>query len=166
MCKHVRGFFNCKFENTMKKRSILILLLLITACDTAPDSTDRDINLIEDMSADRAAAFNDGDASRIAAHFSDEGLLMAPDSETLIGRDAVEEYYQAIFDEFETALESYYEEVKVSGNLAYGRGIADVQLIQKTTGDTTYSRSKYLNILEKNDKGKWVTTHDIWNNVE
>ena len=143
-----------------------ILLFLVVACNINPDRNDKDVEQIEMMSADRAAAFNAGDASRIAAHFSEDGLLMAPDSETLVGRDAVEAYYQSIFDEFETGLDSYYEEVRVSGNLAYGRGIADVQLVHKTTGDTTYSRSKYLNILQKTETGGWVTTHDIWNTVE
>ncbi len=143
-----------------------ILLFLVVACNINPDRNDKDVEQIEMMSADRAAAFNAGDASRIAAHFSEDGLLMAPDSETLVGRDAVEAYYQSIFDEFETGLDSYYEEVRVSGNLAYGRGIADVQLVHKTTGDTTYSSSKYLNILQKTETGEWVTTHDIWNTVE
>jgi len=150
----------------MNIRYTFLLLFLLIACDTHPDATTNDVEQIEMMSADRAAAFNDGDAARIASHFSDEGLLMAPDSETLMGQDAVEAYYQSIFDEFETGLDSYYEEVRVSGNLAYGRGIADVQLISRSTGDTTYSRSKYLNILEKTETGEWETTHDIWNTVK
>lgn len=150
----------------MKVISIPILLFFITACTISEKGSEDAVTDIERMSADRAAAFNAGDASRIAEHFSDDGLLMAPDSETLTGQSAVEGYYQAIFDEYETSLDSYYEEVQVSGDLAYGRGIADVRLVQKTTGDTTYSRSKYLNILQKTETGEWVTTHDIWNTVE
>jgi uncharacterized protein (TIGR02246 family) len=149
----------------MKKLLALSLLLSILACTTTHNHSDDDVAEIENMSADRAAAFNEGDASRIASHFDEEGLLMAPDSETLVGQEAVENYYQAIFDEFETELDSYYEEVKVSGDMAYGRGIADVQLIHKMTGDTTNSRSKYLNILQRTESGNWVTTHDIWNTV-
>lgn len=150
----------------MKVFSITMLLFFVTACTISEEGEEDAVSAIEIMSADRAAAFNDGDASRIAEHFSDDGLLMAPDSETLTGRSAVEGYYQAIFDEYETSLDSYYEEVQVSGDLAFGRGIADVRLVHKTTGDTTYSRSKYLNILQKTETGGWVTTHDIWNTVE
>lgn len=150
----------------MRNHYLFILIFLVVACNTNPDHTDKDVEQIEMMSADRAAAFNSGDASRIASHFSEEGLLMAPESETLVGRDAVEAYYQSIFDEFETGLDSFYEEVQVSGNVAYGRGIADVRLIRKSTGDTTYSRSKYINILQKTETGEWLTTHDIWNSVE
>jgi len=150
----------------MKLHYILLLLFIIAACTTGEDGVGDAVTKIENMSADRAVAFNDGDASRIAEHFSENGLLMAPDSETLTGQSAVEGYYQSIFDEYETSLDSYYEEVQVSGDLAYGRGIADVRLVHKTTGDTTYSRSKYLNILQKTDTGEWVTTHDIWNTVK
>ncbi len=150
----------------MKTITAILLLFLIVACNKPTVNNTEDIQKIEEMSADRAEAFNDGDASRIASHFSDDGLLMAPGTETLIGKDAVESYYQSIFDEFETSLDSYYEEVEVSGNLAFGRGIADVMLIHKTTGDTTYSKSKYLNILKKQDAGNWITTHDIWNNTD
>ena len=150
----------------MKTISAFLLLLLVTACDKETVNSTEDIQTIEEMSADRAAAFNEGDASRIAGHFSDDGLLMAPGTETLIGKDAVESYYQSIFDEFETSLDSYYEEVEVSGNLAFGRGIANVELVHNATGDTSYSKSKYLNILKKLDTGNWVTTHDIWNNTD
>jgi uncharacterized protein (TIGR02246 family) len=147
-------------------RYLLLLIFLAVGCNTSQNQTEDDIQEIEKMSAERAIAFNEGDASGIAKHFSENGLLMAPDSETLSGQSAVEAYYQSIFDEFETSLDSYYEEVKVSGDLAFGRGLAEVQLVQKITGDTTFSTSKYLNILQKSENGQWVTTHDIWNTVE
>lgn len=165
--KTIRGFFMKYFNRiTMKTITAILLLFLITACDKPTVNSTEDIQKIEKISADRAAAFNEGDAFRIASHFSEDGLLMAPDSETLVGREAVTEYYQTIFDEFETSLDSYYKEVSVSGNLAYGRGIASVQLIHKVSGDTTLSTSKYLNILKLNGSGVWETTHDIWNTVE
>jgi ketosteroid isomerase-like protein len=60
-------------------------------------------------------------------------------------------------------LESHYEEVEVSGDLGSGRGEAKVTLVDRVTEDTTYSSSKYLNILKKQADGSWQTTHDIWN---
>jgi ketosteroid isomerase-like protein len=76
----------------MKVRSILIIVFFISACHAPQEGTDMAVTKIERMSADRAAAFNEGDAARIAQHFSEDGLLMAPDSETLTGRNAVEGY--------------------------------------------------------------------------
>lgn len=125
-----------------------------------------DMQAIEEMSAARAVAFNEGDASEIATHFTDSGVLMAPGFPAQTGRSAVENYYQAIFDEFHTSLNSYYEEVEVSGDLAFGRGVAEVELTPRDGGETIQATSKYINILERQPNGSWLTTHDIWNDNE
>jgi ketosteroid isomerase-like protein len=75
----------------------------------------------------------------------------------------VKAYYQLVFDRYETALESGYEDVRVDGDLAYGRGFARVTLKDRVTGEVTVSTAKYLNILERQSDGSWKTTHDIWN---
>ena len=125
----------------------------------------KDIETITAMSSARAQAFNEGNAAEIAKYFAEDAFLMAPNKETLRGKKAVESYYQAIFDEYEAILESGYEDVVVDGNVGYGRGFAKVTLIAKSSGDTLYATSKYLNILEKRN-GEWITTHDIWNGNE
>ncbi|MCR9052593.1 MAG: SgcJ/EcaC family oxidoreductase [bacterium] len=122
-----------------------------------------DIKAIEAMSNARAKAFNEGDAKTIAAYFSEDAVLLAPGAEPKIGPKEVEAYYQSIFDQYETRLHSYYDEVEVSGDLAFGRGTAEVTLIPKNGDSTTASVSKYLNILQKQPNGEWKTTHDIWN---
>lgn len=141
-----------------------MLLISVMGCksDLNP-SEEQDILEIKAMSQARADAFNAGDAAAIAAHFTAEAVLMAPNTPKKIGPEAVEAYYQEIFDGYRTGLESGYEAVRVDGDLAFGRGFAKVTLLSKTTGDTTYSTSKYLNILERQPDGSWKTTHDIWN---
>ncbi len=129
--------------------------------DTAEATHDKEV--ITAMSKARAQAFTEGDAAGIAVHFTADAYLMAPDKPIYQGRDAVESYYQSIFDEYRTELESYYEEVEVSGELAYGRGEAKVTLFPKAGGDSLVSTAKYLNILKKQADGTWKTTHDVWN---
>jgi uncharacterized protein (TIGR02246 family) len=122
-----------------------------------------DIEAIKAMSNARAQAFNEGDAKTIADYFTQDAVLMAPGAEPKIGPEAVEAYYQSIFDQYETRLNSSYDEVEVSGGLAFGRGTAEVTLIPRNGDSTTVSVSKYLNILQKQPNGQWKTTHDIWN---
>lgn len=124
------------------------------------------IAAIRAVSDARAEAFRRGDAAGIAAHFTDEGLLMAPGSPTQRGREAVRAYYQSIFDAYEADLESGYDEVEVSGDLAFGRGFAKVTLKPRAGGATAVSTAKYLNILRRQPDGTWKTTHDIWNGNE
>jgi len=147
----------------MKNTSLYIIaMLLLSSCQMEKDVSS-DIEAIEAMSEARAKAFNEGDASTIAEYFTEDAVLMAPDAEPKVGPKAVEAYYQSIFDQYDTRLNSYYNEVEVSGKLAFGRGTAEVTLMPKNGDSTTVSVSKYLNILQKQPNGEWKTTHDIWN---
>lgn len=145
--------------------TIFLLSLTMLSCQQNEKYND-DVETIKAISAARAKAFNEGNAAGIAIHFTDSAYLMAPETETLRGRNAIEAYYQKIFDEYKTELESGYEEVKVDGDLAYGRGFAKVLLRPKSGGEPISSTSKYLNILERQADGTWMTTHDIWNGNE
>lgn len=129
-------------------------------------STESDVRQIEAISNARAKAFNKSDADTIASYFTDDCVLMAPEKPAMRGREQVKAYYQSIFDAFSPQLKSGYEEVSVSGDLAYGRGFATVMLTPKNGGPTSVSTAKYLNILRRQRDGSWRTTHDIWNSNE
>lgn len=153
----------------MQKLLVVMMLLVtgLTCCDKrgAQDEAG-DISKIKALSATRAKAFNEGNADVIANAFTETGVLMAPGTRSTTGREAVREYYQGIFDQYKTFLESGYEEVKVSGDLAYGVGFAKVKLVSHSGGDTLVSSAKYINILQRQHDGSWLTTHDIWNGNE
>lgn len=142
-------------------------LLLSAACHqkTLPDPSG-DIAAITALSAARAKAFNEGNSGAIADAFTDDGLLMAPGANPTSGREAVRQYYQGIFDQYKTLLESGYDNVQVSGDMAYGVGFARVKLVPHGGGDTLRSTAKYVNILRRQPDGSWLTTHDIWNGNE
>jgi len=144
---------------------LLLSSIIIFSCQQNEKTKD-DKETITAISAARAEAFNKGNAAGIAIYFTDDAYLMAPGGETLRGQMDIEAYYQKIFDEYITELESGYEEVKVDGDLAYGRGFAKVVLHPKSGGEPILSTSKYLNILERQADGSWMTTHDIWNGNE
>jgi uncharacterized protein (TIGR02246 family) len=140
------------------------VLVLLFACNSVPvASPEEEKKIITEISSARAKAFNEGNAAGIAFHFTDNAKLMAPGKPAQTGKAAVQAYYQSIFDEYSTQLESHYEEVEVSGPLAYGRGFAKVTLVPKKGGPPVTSTAKYLNILKKQADGTWKTTHDIWN---
>ena len=151
----------------MTKTLLIALVLLNLACDPdlVQDTTD-DISKIKALSAARAKAFNEGDANVIAMAFTNDGRLMAPATKSTTGREAMRAYYQGIFDQYKTFLESGYADVKVSGDLAYGVGFAKVKLVPHSGGDTLFSTAKYINILERQHDGSWLTTLDIWNGNE
>jgi uncharacterized protein (TIGR02246 family) len=147
--------------------SLLCIFLFSSGCNTSIDTTtENEKKLITEISRARAKAFNEGNAAGIAIHFTDDALLMAPGKPVMRGKAAVQAYYQSVFDEYTAQLESHYEEVEVSGGLAYGRGFAKVTLLPKKGGPPVVSTAKYLNILKMQANGLWKTTHDIWNGNE
>ena len=146
----------------MKKLIGIVLFSCVISCELKEDVA-ADVEAITNMSKARAEAFSNGDAKTIASYFSEDAILMAPGKPPMKGPEKVEAYYQGIFDEYETELKSFYDEVKVSGDLAYGRGTAEVTLRPKNSDTVITSVSKYLNILQKQSNGEWITTHDIWN---
>lgn len=152
------------------KPSLLITLLFFVSMSCTDkrvvQNDPADIAAIKALSAARAKAFNEGDAGTIAAAFTEDGLLMAPEKQSQTGREAVRQYYQGIFDQYKTVLESGYDEVRVSGDLAYGVGFARVKLVAHNGGDTLLSTAKYINVLRRQNDGSWLTTHDIWNGNE
>ena len=138
----------------------------VVSCNQQSPTPEQDITAIEAMSKARAAAFNEGNAADIALHFTDDAILMAPGQPASQGKDAVQAYYQSVFDTYHTSLTSYYDEVKVDGDLAYGQGFAEVILTPRAGGEPLSSTAKYLNILQRQPDGSWKTTHDIWNSNE
>jgi uncharacterized protein (TIGR02246 family) len=144
--------------------AMMILTIGLACCEKRGTQDDaNDVSEIKTLSATRAKAFNEGNADNIAAAFTESGILMAPDMTSMTGREAVRRYYQHIFDQYKTFLESGYKEVRVSGNLAYGVGYAKVKLVPHNGGDTLVSSAKYINLLQRQEDGSWLTTHDIWN---
>ncbi len=163
--KFIQKFLNYVVANMKNLKHIYFFIFLIACESIYTQDTDNleAIETISAMSASRAQAFNEGNAAEIAKFFTVDAYLMAPDLETQRGPEAIEAYYQSIFDQYETVLESGYENVVVDGDLAYGRGYAKVTLVDRKTGEKSYATSKYLNILERQNDGTWLTTHDIWN---
>ena len=163
----MKGYFNAWLVRQPRYFTIAVICILNLGCNAGTDSsTGNDEKTITEVSKARAKAFNEGDAEGIAVHFTEDAFLMAPGKPAAKGKAAVQTYYQSIFEEYTTELESHYEEVEVSGNLAYGRGFAKVTLVPKKGGTPLVSTAKYLNILEKQPDGVWKTTHDIWNSNE
>lgn len=158
-------------QNLLCIVSMMIASVWMLQCQPAEKRSEAkdvqvDIKAVEEVSKARAAAFNNSNAAGIAEHFTTDAILMAPDKPAMKGPKAVQAYYQSIFDGYIPQLKSYYEQVEVSGDMAYGRGFAEVQLAPKGGGDTLVSTAKYLNILKRQPDGTWKTTHDIWNGNE
>jgi hypothetical protein len=48
-------------------------------------------------------------------------------------------------------------------HLTFRVGYANVKLVPRSGGDTHVSTAKYINILQRQEEGSWLTTHNTWN---
>jgi len=102
-------------------------------------------------------AFDTGDAAQVANIYSRDGLLLPPNGEPVVGREAIRKFWADTIAggiHIQTKLEELTEE----GHLAYRRGSFDV-----TDGEgNIVDDGKYLEIWKKRD-GHWWFEIDIWN---
>ena len=65
-----------------------------------------------------SASFNRGDASALAAHYTDDAALLPPNAARADGRQAIQEAWQALIDADVRDVALTTEEVDVFGDLA------------------------------------------------
>jgi hypothetical protein len=113
-----------KERNLKQRSSIFITLgfLILTGCSQAPDRRDADARVLRE--GEVAAFVKDWggkDAHRIAAHFTDEGNLMVPNSPAMTGKDSIAKAMKgAIADpDWSLSLQPVQAEVSGSGDLGY-----------------------------------------------
>jgi uncharacterized protein (TIGR02246 family) len=103
-------------------------------------------------------AFNQGDAAGVATQYTDDAQLMPPNSDIVFGKQAIQDFWQGVFN---TGIKSaILETVEVGGSadIAYETGTYTM-LVE---GGQEIDRGKYI-IVWKNEAGQWKLYRDIWN---
>ncbi|MEE8349277.1 MAG: SgcJ/EcaC family oxidoreductase [Acidobacteriota bacterium] len=127
------------------------------------DTTEADVEAINQLPANYAAAENAGDLDGVVAVFTDDAIRMPPNAPALIGKESIRSWMQATFDENTHQLYNPLEEVQVSGDLAFGRGTYTTTMTPKAGGEPIQDEGKYLVIFQKQPDGSWKAIRDTWN---
>ena len=139
-----------------------LLIVLAAACTAAPKPADTaaDDKAIRDIVAawnGYIAAQND---SAIAAIYTADAVLMAPNMPALSGHDAVRQFW-AGFWPAKPDLKLTTREVMIAGDLAVESGIYSLSMLPGPDGIST-DNGKYLVAWKRTAEG-WKVTHDIYN---
>lgn len=112
--------------------------------------------MLEEANVELEAAYLAGDASRLAALFTEDALIMPNGGQTIPSRSAMENLFQRIF-RVNTVMryQLVAEEVEVFGNTLYERGIFDYQAISSRQ-DTTADQGRYIMLRQKSPDGAWL----------
>ena len=146
---------------------ILYLLVLtlavpfLVSCTTAPQDTEMIGREFQALDRQFAASIERGDAAGAAALYTEDARLLPPNSDAVVGRDAIQAFMQGMIESGVHDIQFMQAEVHVMGEMAYDRG--DVQLsIQPEKGEPMMSKSKYVCVWTPVN-GEWKIDVCIWN---
>ena len=107
--------------------------------------------------------FSAGDGKAVAEQsFSEDAVLLPPDSAPVEGREAIAAFWQGIFDAGVTGLKLDTLSIDVVGDTGIVTGYWTVT-VPTEGGGTTEVGGKELLIYRKEADGNWRATRDIWN---
>ncbi len=140
----------------MRAARFAVLSLAVTLVACAPPASQEGPEL---AAVDKAwaAAFNEGDVTKIAALYAEDARLLAPNAQMSQGKPAVEAAFkEMIAAGFKGALDS--TETIVAGDIGYGLGTYEI----KSSDGTVVDRGKYMETFRKVG-AEWKISNDIWN---
>lgn len=145
--------------------------LLLSACSgqsgqeeegASSDSDGQAVKQIHQIRWEWERAENEGDPGIIDRHATDDVLSMPPGEPPVVGAEADKEHLREWFDQFDIEIEYTSDEVVVSGDLAFDRGIASHRRVPKKGGDPIEGTASYLWVYRRTSEG-WKQIRAIWN---
>jgi ketosteroid isomerase-like protein len=138
-------------------KSIIAGAILLVASAPPAVGQERTDPVLNRLAAAFAAAFNERDAGKIAAFYTDDAVVMPPDMPMVKGREAIETYYRRGFAQSSGTVRLAPFESEITGMTAFETGTSSMTIgNQAETG-------KYV-IVYRRVKGEWKIAYDIFNN--
>ena len=106
-------------------------------------------------------AFNRGEAGTVADLYTNDALLLPPNSPMIAGRTGIGEFWQKLITAGLKAVSLDTERVDVCGDTAYEVGHYALT-IPIAAGGTVTDKGKYI-VVWKREGRNWKLTRDIWN---
>jgi uncharacterized protein (TIGR02246 family) len=156
-----------KISPALSVRAVLVVLAVLPVlpawaaapAPAAPSAERGKITAIEDRIQ---AAFAAGDADAVAAEYTEDALLMPPNSPSLVGRAAIAEVYRPAFKDLKISLKTEVQEVEVAGDWAFLRGLFTTTATPKAGGETRVNHGKYLVVARRGADGVWRFARDMY----
>nr|BAL57382.1 steroid delta-isomerase [uncultured Acetothermia bacterium]BAL58898.1 steroid delta-isomerase [Candidatus Acetothermum autotrophicum] len=141
--------------------------LLLVSCVQlmGPEATPETVrHAIENAAANFAEAFNQGDATAVAAFYWEDAQVLPPNAEMVSGRPAIQEFWQG-FIETTVWRELTLEPLKVEheGPLAYEVGVYALRFQAQGGTQVATDMGKYIVVWKRQSDRSWRIVADIWN---
>ena len=134
-----------------------VLAALPAGCSGGSPALDSASRGAIEATVDRyVAASNEGDADALTELYAEDAVLLPPDHEPILGREAIGQFWQQGTD---AGLEVSTLRLEVDGNVAYLVGRYRLPPTKQEEADS----GQYVLCLKRQTDGTWKLTADIWN---
>jgi ketosteroid isomerase-like protein len=112
-----------------------------------------------------SAADNAGDLDAVLGHYSDDAILLPPNSTLVVGQPSIRAWYEAGLRRFRFEVNFDADEIQASGDWSYVRGFINGRLVPKGDDAPRKLHEKYIMVLRRHKEG-WKIARVIWNASE
>jgi ketosteroid isomerase-like protein len=113
------------------------------------------------MNRDFAKALTTKDAVAAAIVYDENASILPPNEPIVTGRANIQAYWQGAIDAGIIDATVKTIDAKSNGNLGYEIGTFTMRF-HGANNDTIVEVGKYTEILERNEKGTWISTYGMW----
>lgn len=141
------------------------LVLMSSSYGIASDASD--VSAINALQKQIDSAIINGDTDRYLTLVTDDAVLMPPNAQAVVGRDAIRKLSKAMSESFR--IEKYVpsnEEIVIAGDWAFRRASFAWSIRSIRTGDLTEATGKFIIVYSRQPGGSWKLARDIWNSNE
>lgn len=107
-------------------------------------------------------ADNERALEEVLGYYAADAVLLPPGAPPVVGLPAIRPRYEALFRDFDPAIESRIAEIVVDGSLAYVRGRNRGSLRGRNGNPDRTLNDAYLMILRRGDGTTWRITRLMW----
>src|SRR2546423_1888653 len=142
----------------MPKQSRLLLVFFLAclvalaskaAPQSSPGASDEDNFAVRRVLSGLSAADRAGDLTAVLLHYTDDAVLLPPNTAPLAGQTGVRSFYEAGFQRYRFEVSFDADEIHVSGEWAFAQGFINGQLIPNGEGTRRKLHEKYLMVLRR-----------------
>lgn len=142
------------------------LATLTLSCTQAPkpaESRDADIQAIKDNETQWNKDYEAKDSERIAAHYTDDGVLMVPFTAPITGKDAIRSALKEMVADpaFSLKFQTARSEAASSGEMGYTQGSYELTVKDPATKKPVNDHGSYVTVYKKQPDGSWKAVADI-----
>ena len=156
-------------KNKIVKRMVILgsaalIFVFADGCQqSAPDTTQDEVQALKDNETRWNDEYVSKDPEKLAAHYADDAVLMAPGMPSVSGKEAIRKMLKQMVSDPALSLKFHASKVEISkaGDLGYTQGSYVMTVTEPNSKGVINDRGSYVTTYRKQPDGSWKAVSDI-----